>query len=115
METLSYELRINVKEDFYKQVSSIIGLKPKNYKLGWSYEIILEDQQEYYDVIGGFLNCLEGRYEKLHELGIDNNDITIWLIYGYNNQCNMEFEPNTLEQLGKNKITLCISCYEAGV
>jgi hypothetical protein len=114
MEILTYELRINTEENFYENVSSIIGLHPKTYKLGWSYEIIFEEQEEYFDIIAKFLDSLEGKYDKLQELGIENNDITIWLLYGYQNQCNMEFEPKTLERLGKRGIRLCISCYEAG-
>jgi len=74
----------------------------------------LEEQKEYFDVIVKFLDNLEGKYEKLQELGVGNDNITVWLIYGYNNQCNMEFEQNILERLGKRGIKLCISCYEAG-
>lgn len=114
MEVSSYQLRIEVEENYYEQVSSIIGLRPKSYKFGWSYEIILEEQKEYYDVILKFLDNLKGKYEKLQELGVENDNITVWLIYGYNNQCNVEFEPNTLERLGKRGIKLCISCYDAG-
>jgi hypothetical protein len=114
MEILTYELRINVEEKFFEIVSSIVGLQPKSYKFGWSYEIVFEEQKEYYDIIAKLLDSLEGKYEELQKLGIENNDISIWLIYGYHNQCNMEFRPNTLERLGKREITLCISCYEAG-
>lgn len=114
MEILIYKLKINAEEKFYDSVSSIVELQPKSYKYGWIYEIVFEEQIEYYDIIAKLLDSIEGKYEKLQELGIQNNDITIWLIYGYNNQCNMEFEPNTLGRLGKNGIKLCISCYENG-
>ena len=114
MEILTYELRINTEEAFYERVSTIIGLKPKDYKYGWSYEIVFEEQKEYFDIIAKFLDSLEGKYEQLRKLGIKNEDITVWLIYGYNNQCNMEFEPNILARLGDKRIKLCISCYEAG-
>ena len=114
MEILTYELRINVEENYYEEVSSIVGLQPKSYSLGWSYEIVFEEQKEYFNIIARFLDSLEGKYEKLQELGIENKDISIWLIYGYNGQCNMEFDPETLGRLGARGITLCISCYEAG-
>jgi hypothetical protein len=114
MEILTYELRINTEEKFYKKVSSIVELQPESFKYGWSYEIVFEEQKEYYDIIAKLLDSLEGNYEELQKLGIGINDISIWLIYGYHNQCNMEFEPKTLERLGKRGITLCISCYEAG-
>ena len=114
MEILTYELRITTEEKFYEKVSSIVELQPESYKQGWSYEIVFEERKEYYDIIAKLLDSLEGKYEELQKLGIETNDISIWLIYGYHNQCNMEFEPKTLERLGKRGITLCISCYEAG-
>lgn len=114
MEILTYELRINTEEKFYENVSSIVELLPESFKYGWSYKIVFKEQDEYYDIIAKLLDSLEGKYEELQKLGITNSDISIWIIYGYNNQCNMEFEPKTLEQLGKRGITLCISCYEAG-
>jgi len=115
MEITTYQLRINVIEKYYTLVSSILNLYPQSYKFGWSYEIILEEQKDYFDVIVKFLNSLEENYLRLIELGIEKNDITIWLIYGYKNQCNMEFEPSTLKRLGENGIKLCISCYESGI
>ena len=114
MEILTYILKINTEENFYENVSSIVGLQPESYKYGWKFEIVFEEQKEYYDIIAKLLDSLEGKYEELQKLGITNKDISIWVIYGYNNQCNMEFEPNTLERLGKRGIKLCISCYEAG-
>jgi len=115
MERTTYQLRIDVDELNYERVSSILDLKPLNYKYGWSYEVVLEEEPEYYNVIDRFLSKLQEKYEMLEELGIQRKDITIWLIYGYNNQCNMEFAPETLKYLGENGISLCISCYEAGV
>lgn len=114
MEILTYELRINTEEKFFESVSSIVELQPENYKYGWSYMIVFEEQKDYNNIIERFLDSLEGKFGKLRKLGIEKRDISIWLIYGYNNQCNMEFEPKILERIGKRGIKLCISCYEAG-
>jgi len=114
MEILTYELRINAEENCYEQVSAIVGLYPKSYKFGWSYEIKFEERESFSDVVAKFLDSLEGKYDQLHELEIRTNDISVWLIYGYNNQCNMEFEPSILERLGNRGIRLCISCYQVG-
>jgi len=114
MEISKYELRIETEEKNYSEVSNILGVQPKNYKYGWSYTIILEEEKQYYNIIEKFLDILDGKYEKLFNLKIERKFITIWLIYGYHNQCNMEFSPETMERLGKNGITLCISCFEAG-
>ncbi len=114
MEELTYKLKISTEESNYEIVSSIVELYPLDYKKGWSYDIIYDERSENYDVIARLLDSLEGKYEKLHKIGIKNSDISIWIIYGFNNQCNMEFEPELLERLGGRGIKLCISCYEAG-
>ncbi|MBW8331045.1 MAG: hypothetical protein K0M40_03410 [Prolixibacteraceae bacterium] len=114
MEILSYELRIDVDEKYYDEVSSIIGLYPDSFKFGWSYEILFEENKENYNAMNKFLDSLEGKYDHLNELGVESRNITIWIVYGYNNQCNMEFEPSLLYRLGKCGVKLCISCYEAG-
>jgi hypothetical protein len=114
MEILTYDLRINTEEKLYDEVSSILKLQPLSYKYGWSYEVIFGEKENGLDIIEKFLDSLENKYEILKEIGISNNDISIWLIYGYENQCNMEFNPKTLMRLGANGITLCISCYKTG-
>lgn len=115
MEVLTYELKIDTEKKYYNEVSSIIGLYPNSYKYGWLYDIVFEEQKEHFDIIAKFLNSLEENYGKLEELGIKNSDISIWITYEYNNQCNMEFDPKNLKRLGEKGIKLCISCYESGV
>jgi len=114
MENSLYQLRINVDKKYYEIVTSILELENVNYKRGWSFDIILENEPTYYNVFDKFLNILQNKYEQLLELGIKKNDISFWLIYGYNNQCNMEFSSVQLKRIGENEITLCISCYEMG-
>lgn len=114
MAKLSYELRIDVNENYYEKVSGVVGVRPVNYDSGWFYEILFDENGEYYNVINRLLDLLEGKYEELTELNISCDDISIWMTYAYNGQCNMEFEPDTLKRLGENGIALCISCYEAG-
>lgn len=114
MEKSLYQLRIVVDEKNYDAVSSIVGLRPRDYLHGWVYQIILEEEPIVVNPIEIFLNALNTKYDALTRLGIEKGNITIWLIYEYNNQCNMEFSPNTLSKLGENGIALCISCYEAG-
>lgn len=114
MEKISYQLRIDMEEQYYEIVTSVLELKSFDYSKGWSYEIIKEERENDFNIIEHFLKILDGKYIKLKDLGIESNDITIWLIYGYNNQCNLEFNPRTLEKMGSNGITLCISCYEFG-
>ena len=114
MEKSYYSLRINTKETNYQMVSQILQKEPKDLSKGWIFEVESSDTS-YFDYINEFLDILEGNYEKLESIGIVKNDISIWMIYAYNQQCNFEFIPKDLKRLGDNEITLCISCYEAGV
>ena len=61
--------------------------------------------------INQFLNILETKYSDLEKLNIEREHITFWMIYEYDHQCNMEFDPQRLKRIGENGITLCISCY----
>jgi hypothetical protein len=113
MEKSYYSLRINTKESNYNLVSEILSVKPNDLSRGWIYEI-KKEENIYFDFIESFLKLLENNFGKLADIGIHKENISIWLIYEYNNQCNLEFSPDVLKRLGDNEISLCISCYEAG-
>ena len=34
------------------------------------------------------------------------------MIYYYDKQCNMEFDPDLMERMGKLGLKLCVSCQE---
>ena len=74
---------------------------------------ILEKQQKrkYRDYISEFIKLLEGKYDALEKIGITRDMISIWYLYEYDQQCNMEFSPETMKKLADNGITLCISCW----
>jgi len=114
-----YRLQIVCEEYAYDEISSLLQVKPKELrvqnqllKTGWVYEIIEGEDDEYYDFINKFLDILESKYSLLEKLEVLRSDITIWLIYEYNEQCNMEFDSKDLKRLGDNGIKLCISCYQ---
>ena len=119
----SYDrLQISFKPDIatYNSISKILGVQPtelidKNAVPGvWIYEVIEEQDDDFYDFINKFLDLLESNYEKLSDLDIKREDITIWYLYEYDQQCNMEFSPSRLKRLGDNEIALCISCWDSG-
>lgn len=113
MEKSIYSLRIKTQEANYQIVSKILEKNPKDLSRGWIFEVESSDTM-YFDYINEFLDILEGKYEKLEQIGIVKSDISIWLIYEFNQQCNFEFIPKDLKRLGENEITLCVSCFEAG-
>jgi hypothetical protein len=106
-----YSLRINSNNK--EEIFMILGISSNFVNSDiWIYEVIEGEQDPYFDFINEFLNILDGKYESLSQIGISREDITIWLIYEYDNQCNLEFDPNLLYRLGKENIRLCISCYQ---
>jgi hypothetical protein len=107
-----FSLRINTKPEHSITLNDILGVESNNPQISWGYNLKVKDDG-YTNFIECFLNILEGKYDKLSDLDITRDDISIWLIYEYEGQCNMEFAPNDLKRLGDNGITLCISCYEA--
>lgn len=64
------------------------------------------------DFVGRFLALLEGNYEALAAIGVQRHHIAVWLLYEYDEQCNLEFSPEDLRRLGENGIALCVSCWQ---
>lgn len=60
-----------------------------------------------------FFRVLEGRFGALEQVGVARNDITVWVLYEYDQQCNLEFPATDLERLGNAGISLCVSCWQA--
>lgn len=112
MEEVYYSLRIKAKDTLYRVISQILRKSLEDFSRGWIFEVKQEDN--YFDFINEFLDILEGHYNELEDIGIERGDISIWIVYGYEQQCNLEFSPNALNRLGENGVSLCISCYEMG-
>jgi len=115
MSTKIYRLQVVCSgEEYTEKISILLGIKPSE-RLGhiWSLEIKEKEDDEYFDCIRYYLDILEGRYEKLASIGVSKDDISVWLLYEYDNECNMEFSPDDLKRLGDNGISLCISCWPA--
>lgn len=108
-----YNLRILCSSDEQKEkVSKLLSVKPtKQMGNTWSLEVEERESDEYFDFINHFLDILEGKYEQLESIEISREDISLWFLYEYENQCNMEFLPNDLKRLGNNGISFCISCW----
>jgi hypothetical protein len=112
------EIAFKPSIETFNKITDLLKVKPSNIlgdiPASWVYEIIDEDENTYYDFINEFLDILENKYETLAKLGIERSDITIWYLYEYDQQCNMEFDPKRLKRLGDNGIKLCISCWDSG-
>lgn len=78
----------------------------------WMYCVDTDDQEPHFDFINVFLDITDQYMDGLKLLGIAKSDITIWLVYEYDQQCSMEFHPEEMTRIGKSGITLCIDCFQ---
>ena len=117
------QINFDASIDTFNSITDLLGTIPtdKNFNSfpnnipnTWTYQINTIAQDNYFDFINIFLDILENKYKKLADLGIQKNDISIWHLYEYDQQCNMEFDPTRLKRLGDNGITFCISCWDSG-
>lgn len=109
---LYYNLQIDASIDKYGIINEILGIKSNSPHTGWQLGLEQKDEDEYIYFIDYFLSLLEGKYERLEKNGIIRDNISIWILYEYKEQCNMEFSPRDMYNLGKEGITLCVSCWE---
>ena len=108
-----YSLRINtVNLIQVRQVNELLGVRSNYSKEDWYLEVVQKEDDPPFRFIDYFLSLLEGKYERLESIGISREDISIWVLYEYEGQCNMEYDPVSMKKIGENGIVLCISCWE---
>lgn len=78
----------------------------------WTASIEVADDEPYVPFIDKFTSLLDGKIEKLSELTGSPCNISLWVLYGYDQQCNLEFSPEDMQKLAARQITLCISCWQ---
>lgn len=109
-----YYLQID-GEDFndliLESIDKILGVK-HNTSDGWQYAL---KETKCIDYITFFMDILEGKYNALNEIGITRDMISIWHLYEYDGKCNLKYFPELFKRLGKNGITLCVSCWGSDV
>lgn len=107
-----YRLQILSSKSYSEeQLNNVIGVSSNFPHADWGIEIIQSDEN-FSGILVYFLSLLEGKYERLESIGISREDISIWVLYEYEGQCNMEYDPVSMKKIGENGIVLCISCWE---
>jgi hypothetical protein len=109
-----WSFKIKCEDSLRDTVTAILGVEPNVKESVWELEKIIKEEDPYINYVEYFLDLLEGNYEKLSLIGVERNDISIWLLYEYDQQCNMEFLPNDMQRMGENGIVLCVSCWQKG-
>jgi hypothetical protein len=109
----AYQLRINTDEMKYELLNKQLNLLPTSDVGGWEFSI--EESSALFNTsIDYLLSLLEQKIDVLRIIGISNEDISLWYLYEYDQQCNIEFDSIALKRMGNLGITLCISCWQKG-
>lgn len=97
----------------YNAVGELLGCEVKE-DLIYSPVVDYSKTEEFkfYSELVWLLDLIEPHQKELCTMGINLNESTIWMIYEYFAQCNMEFDSDVLERIGKLGLKLCVSCYE---
>lgn len=93
-------------------ISGVLGIQPTMIRSNaWELEIEESATDAPIDFVGYFLRIVGARFKQLESIGITRQAMTIWLLYEYDQQCNLEFTPDQLKRLGEQGIGLCVSCW----
>ncbi len=106
-----YILRIDTEREKYDSLSSLLGVVPTSTKSYWEYSIY-EQSDLYPQALAHFLDLLQGGIKKIDTMGIRRDALSLWYLYEYEEQCNIEFSPYQLKGLGELGVVLCISCWQ---
>ncbi len=101
-----YQLQIESKHNineilnctFFKQIGKF-----------WIYEITENVTTDYADF---FIQLIKKNKEKLEMNGITSDDITVWLLYEYDQQCSLCISTKNMKLLSDENIELCIDCWQ---
>ncbi|UBM59232.1 hypothetical protein LAG90_00985 [Marinilongibacter aquaticus] len=106
-----YKLQIRFDAKSKEALTEVLGSSHPVYSNTW-VKIINEGSDEDADALNIFIRLIKENKGKFKEIGIKPEDISVWSYYEYEGQCNMEFEPEIMKQLGDLGIALCVSCWE---
>ena len=93
------------------KIDEILGVSKNNVEIGW--ELIIEETSILFNqALNYFTELIESNLGSLRSAGISSEMVSVWYMYEYEQQCNMEFHPDIMKKLGDLDIVLCISCWE---
>lgn len=93
------------------KIERSLGIRPDDNRISAPDDLPSDpDCPVFYKEIEWLLDIAENNREKLIDAGVVFSGSQIWVIYYYDKQCNMEFDPALLERMGRIGLKLCISC-----
>jgi hypothetical protein len=109
----TYILKISALGVKADDVARVMNVPTATVRNGvWQYRIVEGPSEPHVDFVRQFLDTYTPKITDLTKLGIQPNNVTVWMMYEYDQQCNMEFEPKDLMALGTAGLKLCISCWQ---
>lgn len=106
-----YELQIHCDANEKHKIEDLLGSSNRNFQKDW-HMTIEENSSDYRYALNKFVSIIETNLEQLKKIGIKEDQISFWYMYEYEQQCNMEFDPTIMKQIGNLGVVLCISCWE---
>lgn len=106
-----YRLDIKCDDTQRPALERLLGPSSSGPDLPWDWQID-EESPRFVRAMLLFLTLLTRHKDALAQLGVSGQDLSLWYIYAYEQQCNMEFGPALMKRMGELGLTLCISCYE---
>lgn len=108
-----YILKFDNEGAGFDEISKILNIETKTNNGNWEFQIVETEFDEGVNFIDIFCNILENKNEELNVINVKPSDFSIWYLYEYDGQCNIEFNSEQLYRIGKLGITLCISYWES--
>ena len=114
---MKYFYRFNVRleaPDQAKAVTNAFGKQPTRCgENSWEIEFQESDfNGQFHDYLGYIESLLKSAASNLELIGIKPNDLSIWILYEFDEQCNLEFPPGQVKRLSDLGVSLCISCWQ---
>lgn len=108
-----YKLEILSSEEYIQKIYDQLKISTaKITSTSWRLELTQNENDDYIYFITIFVGIISKNINHFKALNIKPEDITVWVLYAYKDQCNMEFSPEQMNKLCQFGITLCISCWE---
>ncbi|HYG14885.1 MAG TPA: hypothetical protein VEC12_03960 [Bacteroidia bacterium] len=84
----------------------------RHYKIEGLVEYIENfNYDTYVDYIMLFCSMVKQHKQELIKIGVDLNDIRIWQLNHYDNQCNLFYSAEQMKAMSELGIALCVDCF----
>lgn len=108
----SFILRIDTVEANYKTLNEIFKVShEQNLNAFWEYEVS-QNNPLFTSAIEHIVNLIKMNVNDLEKISVRKKDMSLWYLYEYETQCNIEFSPEEIKDISSSGLALCISCWQ---